>query len=38
MLIWCGGLINSNKLYEILDNTLFDDQLFSKKEKWKHLS
>lgn len=35
---WCGGLINSNKIYKILDNTLFNNQLFSKKEKWKHLT
>ena len=35
---WCGGLKNSNKIYKILDNTLFNNQLFSKKEKWKHLT
>ncbi|MCG3717659.1 hypothetical protein L5F50_00545 [Aliarcobacter butzleri] len=35
---WCGGLINSNKIYKILDNTLFNNQLFSKKEEWKHLT
>lgn len=28
---WCGGLINSNKIYKILDNSLFNYQLFSKK-------
>lgn len=35
---WCGGLINSNKIYKVVDNTLFDFQLFSKNAKWKHLS
>jgi hypothetical protein len=35
---WCGGLRNSNKLYNLVDNTLFDFQLFSKQAKWKHLS
>jgi len=35
---WCGGLRNSNKIYDLLDNTLFDFQLFSKHTKWKHLN
>jgi hypothetical protein len=34
---WCGGLINSNKIYKVVDNALFDFQLFSKNTKWKHL-
>jgi len=35
---WCGGLKNSNKLYNLVDNTLFNFQLFSKNATWKHLS
>jgi len=34
----CGGLSNSNKIYSLLDNTLFDNHLFSKHAKWKHLN
>ncbi len=34
---WCGGLSNSNRIYNILDNTLFLNNLFSKNTKWKHL-
>ena len=34
---WCGGLINSNKIYSLLDETFFVNQLFSKNTKWKHL-
>lgn len=35
---FCGGLRNSNHIYELIDNTLFDFQLFSENTKWKHLS
>lgn len=35
---WCGGLRNSNHIYELIDNALFDFQLFSKNTKWKHLN
>ncbi len=34
---WCGGLSNSNKIYNILDTALFHPQLFSKRAVWKHL-
>jgi hypothetical protein len=34
---WCGGLVNSNKIYKLIDDTLFNFQLFSKNAKWKHL-
>ncbi len=34
---YCGGLLNSNKIYDILDTTLFDPQLFSQQAEWKHL-
>jgi len=35
---WCGGIRNSNQIFEVLDETLFDHQLLSKNTKWKHLS
>ena len=34
---FCGGVINSNKIYGLVDDTLFDGQLFSRNETWKHL-
>ena len=34
---WCGGFSNSNRIYNLLDNTLFINNLFSKNTKWKHL-
>lgn len=34
---WCGGLSNSNRIYNLLDNTLFVKNLFSKNAEWKHL-
>ncbi len=34
---YCGGLSNSNKIYNILDTALFGPQLFSKQSEWKHL-
>lgn len=35
---WCGGLRNSNHIYRLIDDALFDFQLFSKNTKWKHLN
>lgn len=34
---FCGGVINSNKIYSLVDDTLFDGQLFAGNETWKHL-
>ncbi|WP_428738700.1 hypothetical protein [Sulfurimonas sp.] len=34
---FCGGIKNSNKIYDLLDSTLFYSQLFSYEAKWKHL-
>ncbi len=34
---FCGGLSNSNKIYNLVDTTLFKGHLFSKNARWKHL-
>jgi hypothetical protein len=35
---WCGGVRNSNMIYNIVDDALFDNYLFSPHTKWKHLN
>lgn len=35
---FCGGLSNSNIIYNLVDTTLFNGHLFSKNVIWKHLS
>ena len=34
---FCGGLTNSNKIYNCIDKILFNSSLFSKKSNWHHL-
>lgn len=35
---FCGGVSNSNKIYNLVDSSLFNNYLFSKNAIWKHLS
>jgi hypothetical protein len=35
---FCGGLKNSNKIYDIIDSNLFNPPLFSANPGWKHLN
>lgn len=35
---FCGGVSNSNKIYNLVDSSLFNNYLFSKNAIWKHLN